>query len=259
MKPKFLALVQPQFFLGHSAGGSFVMLSVTRGGVEKYYLPEPVVGFTLPEKNWRINVASRVFNPKTPWQSDKSECRALCFWPSKSFAVYCSGQKLVLSRTRLVGLGQALCMTASPEPAVQDVIPIASGRQNGRAHAGLPNWFWGRHRDIEEAFEFFRHPAAGGSSAQRGEVLTWTSSARRFLSPERGLLQQGNTFSVQGKSSAQTGGRGAVSQSAAGRLVGPELWHIIQVVTHHSRHQIGRLWDCEIVLSWSWVVKVKTE
>ena len=51
------------------------------------------------------------------------------------------GQKLVLSRTRLVGLGQALCMTASPEPAVQDVIPIASGRQNGRAHAGLPNWF----------------------------------------------------------------------------------------------------------------------
>ena len=37
------------------------------------------------------------------------------------------------------------------------------------------------------------------------------------------MLQQGNTFSVQGKSSAQTGGRGAVSQSAAGRLVGPEL------------------------------------
>ena len=55
------------------------------------------------------------------------------------------GQKLVLSLTRLqgrlVGLGQALCMTASPEPAMQDVIPIASGRQNGRAHAGLPNWF----------------------------------------------------------------------------------------------------------------------
>ena len=75
----------------------------------------------------------------------------------------------------------------------------------------------------EEAFEFFRHPAAGGSTAQRGEVLTWTSSARRFLSSERGLLQQGNTFSVQGKSSAQTGGRGAVSQSAAGRLVGPGL------------------------------------
>ena len=58
---------------------------------------------------------------------------------------------------------------------------------------------------------------------ERGEVLTRTSSARRFLSSERGLLQQGNTFSVQGKSSAQTGGRGAVSQSAAGRLVGPEL------------------------------------
>ena len=30
---------------------SLVMLSVTRGGVEKDYLPEPVVGFTLPEKN----------------------------------------------------------------------------------------------------------------------------------------------------------------------------------------------------------------
>ena len=82
--------------------------------------------------------------------------------------------------------------------------------------------------EADTEFEFFRHPAAGGSSApiggeaQRGEVLT-RSSARRFLSSERGLLQQGNTFCVQGKSGAQTGGRGAVSQSAAGRLVGPEL------------------------------------
>ena len=207
------------------------MLSVTRGGVEKYYLPEPVVGFTLPKKNWRINVASRVFNPKTPLQSDKSECRALFFWQ-----VICSGQKLVLSRTRLVGLGQALCMTASPEPAMQDVIPIASGRQNGRAHAGLPNWFWGRHRDIEEAFEFFRHPAAGGSSAQRGEVLTWTSSARRFLSSERGLLQQYLLCSRQVKCSDRW--------SRCCESVGSRSLSWPWVVTHHSRHQIGRLWDC---------------
>ena len=256
MKPRFLA-VQPQFFLIHSAGGSFVMLSVTRGGVEKYYLPEPVVGFTLPEKNWRINVASRVFNPKTPWQSDKSECRALCFWPSKSFAVYCSGQKLVLSCTRLVGLGQALCMTASPEPAMQDVIPIASGRQNGRAHAGLPNWFWGRHQAQR------RRLSSSGIqqlvAARHREGKFWPEQAALAVSFPRNADCCNNTFSVQGKSSAQTGGRGAVSQSAAGRLVGPDLWHIIQVVTHLSRHQIGRLWDCEIVLSWSWVVKVKTE
>ena len=89
---------------------------------------------------------------------------------AKSFAVYCSGQKLVLSRTRLVGLGQALCMTASPERASHagcDPLLPQDGKTDVRTVQVFQTGF-----EADTEFEFFRHPAAGGSSAQRGEVLT---------------------------------------------------------------------------------------
>ena len=96
----------------------------------------------------------------------------------------------------------------------------------------------------EEAFEFFRHPAAGGSSAQRGEVLTW-SSARRFLSSERGLLQQYLLCSRQVKCSDRW--------SRCCESVGSRSLSWPWVVTHHSSCdtsfkasdlEVVRLWDC---------------